>query len=209
MSKYDFLIETYRTERLKTLSVWSQVPDTRMQFRPEPRARTPLEHMVHQCVGEDAWMKSMLGIPVSLPPLPAQETRLEFMRQYAACSEERLGTLESKPAPWFEAMTQFFDVPRSRAWVLTRRFTHSAHHRGQLTVYLRLWGEALFSTYGPTADTGGLPKNGASVVYRYESVQDLLDAEGRGGRAPTLPGLGESPISERPSDPPKRNGHAW
>jgi hypothetical protein len=47
VSRYDFLVETYRTERLKTLSVWSQIPDDRMGFRPEPRARTPLEHMVH------------------------------------------------------------------------------------------------------------------------------------------------------------------
>jgi hypothetical protein len=43
MSRYDFLVESYRTERLKTLSVWSQIPDARMTFRPSPRARTPLE----------------------------------------------------------------------------------------------------------------------------------------------------------------------
>jgi hypothetical protein len=67
MSRYDFLTESYRTERLKTLGVWSQVPDARMTFRPEPRARTPHEHMVHQCVSEDTWMRSMLGIPVSQP----------------------------------------------------------------------------------------------------------------------------------------------
>ena len=30
--RYDFLVETYRTERLKTLGVWSQIPDARMQL---------------------------------------------------------------------------------------------------------------------------------------------------------------------------------
>src|SRR5690606_41801211 len=75
MSRYDFLVDTYRTERLKTLSVWSQVPDDRMAFRPEPRARTAHEHMVHQCVSEDGWMRTMLGITVSLPVLPTPETR--------------------------------------------------------------------------------------------------------------------------------------
>ena len=79
MSRYDFLIETYRTERLKTLSVWSQVPDARMTFRPEPRARTPHEHMVHQCVSEDTWMRTMLGIAASRPALPAEETRTAFL----------------------------------------------------------------------------------------------------------------------------------
>ncbi len=142
MMRYSFLIESYRTERLKTLSVWSQVPDDRMTYRPEPRARTPHEQMVHQCVSEDTWMRNMLGITVSLPALPATESRLQFLEHYGSVSGERLEQLQAKPDRWFEADTTFFDVVRTRAWVLTRRLTHTAHHRGQLTVYLRLWGQA-------------------------------------------------------------------
>ena len=88
--RYDFLLDTYRTERLKTLSVWSQVPDDRMTFRPEPRARTPHEQMVHQCVSEDAWMRTMLDIVASLPPLPTMEHRLGFLAHYAAASNGHL-----------------------------------------------------------------------------------------------------------------------
>ena len=198
MSRYDFLVESYRTERLKTLSVWSQVPDARMTFRPEPRARTPLEHMVHQCVSEDTWMRTMLGVIVSLPALPQQETRPAFLQHYAAASGERLARIESQPDAWFEAETAFFDVKRSKAWVLTRRLTHSAHHRGQLTVYLRLWGQALYSTYGPTADTGGLFQSKAPVIYRYASVDDLLEREASGGENPPLPGPGANSPTERP-----------
>ena len=198
MSRYDFLTESYRTERLKTLSVWSQVPDTRMTFRPEPRARTPHEHMVHQCVSEDAWMRNMLGIMLSRAALPADEGRLTFIEHYAAVSAERLAQLESKPDAWFEEETGFFDVRRSRAWVLTRRLTHSAHHRGQLTVYLRLWGQSLYSTYGPTADTGGLFQNQAQVVYRYASIDELIERERAGGDIPPLPGPGEKSPTERP-----------
>ena len=198
MSRYDFLVESYRTERLKTLSVWSQIPDARMTFRPEPRARTPLEHMVHQCVSEDTWMRTMLGVTVSLPALPQQETRPAFLQHYAAASGERLARIESQPDAWFEAETTFFDVNRSKAWVLTRRLTHSAHHRGQLTVYLRLWGQALYSTYGPTADTGGLFQNKAPVIYRYASVADLLEREASGGENPPLPGPGATSPTERP-----------
>lgn len=33
-------------------------------------------------------------------------------------------------------------------------FTHLAHHRGQLTVYLRLTGASVPSIYGPSADEG-------------------------------------------------------
>jgi uncharacterized damage-inducible protein DinB len=200
MARYDFLVDTYRTERLKTLSVWSQVPDARMRFRVEPRARSPLEHMVHQCMSEDAWMRSMLGITVTLPVLPAQEARLAFLEHYAAVSSERLASLASKPDDWFEESTKFFDTTRSRAWVLVRRIAHSAHHRGQLTTCLRAWGQALYSTYGPTADTGGLPKNGATVVYRYGTVEDLLAGETRGGITPPLPGTGQLPPTERASE---------
>ena len=198
MSRYDFLIETYRTERLKTLSIWSQVPDARSSFRPEPRARTPHEHMVHQCVSEDTWMRTMLGITVSGAALPPEDGKESFLEHYAVVSAERLAQLESKPDAWFEDETQFFDVRRSRAWVLTRRFTHSAHHRGQLTVYLRLWGQALYSTYGPTADTGGLFQNQAQVVYRYASIEDLIDRERHGGEWPPLPGPGAKSPTERP-----------
>jgi uncharacterized damage-inducible protein DinB len=198
MSRYDFLVESYRTERLKTLSVWSQIPDERMTFRPEPRARTPLEHMVHQCVSEDTWMRTMLGVTVSLPALPPLETRHAFLQHYATASGERLAHIEAQPDAWFETETTFFEVKRSKAWVFTRRLTHSAHHRGQLTVYLRLWGEALYSTYGPTADTGGLFQNKAPVIYRYVSVDDLLESEASGGENPPLPGPGANSPTERP-----------
>jgi len=196
MSRYDFLVDTYRTERIKTLSVWSQIPDDRMAFRPEPRARTPHEHMVHQCMSEDAWMTKMLGIASGLPVLPVEETKLIFLGHYATASAARLSALEAMDDAWFEGATQFFDTVRSRAWVLTRRLTHSAHHRGQLTMYLRLWGEALYSTYGPTADTGGLAANGATVIYRYGSVDELLEAERTGGRSPALRAAKAS-VSER------------
>jgi uncharacterized damage-inducible protein DinB len=196
--RYDFLVESYRTERLKTLSVWSQVPDGRMQDRPEPRARTPREHMVHQCVSEDGWMRGMLGIAVSRAALPSEESRAAFLEHYAAVSAERLAQLHAQPDAWFEAETRFFEVPRSRAWVLTRRLTHSAHHRGQLTAYLRLWGLALYSTYGPTADTGGLPVHRAPVIYRYQSIEELLREEASGGAGARLPGPGTNPPTERP-----------
>jgi uncharacterized damage-inducible protein DinB len=193
-----FLVETYETERLKTLSVWSQVRDDDMEFRAEPRARTPHEHMVHQCVSENAWMTNMLGIDAGLPALPPREDRVAFLDHYAAASAARLAFLGAAPQDWFGATVRFFDVERSRAWVLVRRFTHTAHHRGQLTTLLRLRGHALYSTYGPTADTGGLAQNGAPVVYRYAGADALLESEHAGGSFPALPGPGAKPPVERP-----------
>jgi uncharacterized damage-inducible protein DinB len=199
MHPYSFLVETYATERIKTLSVWSQFEEADLGFRPEPRARTPLEQMVHQCVSEDVWMQQMLGIDSGLPPLPAREERMGFLEHYAAASARRLERLGMEPPDWFARETRFFDVPRSRAWVLTRRIAHTAHHRGQLTTYLRLLGRALHSTYGPTADTGGLFQQGAPVIYRHDSVESLLAAERLGGFVPPpLPGPGPARPTERP-----------
>jgi uncharacterized damage-inducible protein DinB len=198
MSRYDFLCESYRTERLKTLGVWAQVPDERMDWRAESRARTPHEHMVHQCVSEDGWMRKMLGIDVSRGVLPEDESRLSFMEHYAAVSAERLAALEKEPDTWYEEEVDFFDVRRSRAWVLTRRLTHSAHHRGQLNAYIRLWGQPLYSTYGPTADTGGLPASGATVIYVAPTVEALLRTVADGSTTPPLPGPGDAAPTERP-----------
>ncbi len=198
MSTLSAFAESYDTERLKTLSVWSQFGDADLQFRPEPRARTPLEHMVHQCTSEGNWMRDMLGLDSGLPLLPPVESRLAFIETYAAASAARVALLARQPDAWFGETVRFFDADRSRAWVLIRRLTHSAHHRGQLTTYLRLLRRDLYSTYGPTADTGGLAARGATVVYRYPSVAEIIAGEQAGGRWPPLPGTGSAPVTERP-----------
>lgn len=197
MNRYDFLLDTYDTERLKTLTVWSQVSDADFEFRAEPRARTPREHMVHQCAGEDAWFRNLLGIDVGVPALPQEETRRAFLHAYAAASTARVERLQEKPEEWFAEGVRFFDVERSRAWVLTRRIAHSAHHRGQLSALLRLRGVSLWSVYGPTADTGGLPGNGARTLYRYPDLDSLLEAAAGGDGGAALPGPGEKSPTER------------
>ena len=157
--RYDFLVDTYDTERLKVLSVWSEFKDEDLPVRPsriDKRGRSVHEHMVHQCVSENTWFIKMLGIEVGAPPLPDTETRLSFIRRYAEDSTMRLHVLQSKEETWWEAETRFFDVARSRAWVMTRRIAHTSHHRGQLMALLRMLGRDLHSNYGPTADTGGL-----------------------------------------------------
>jgi uncharacterized damage-inducible protein DinB len=198
MNRYSFLTETYSTERQKILGVWAMFQNDEMSWRPAPRARSVHEQMVHQCVSEDYWMKNFLGIDLSVSPLPVPETRLEFMTKYAEASAQRLDRLNGMNESWFEDDVQFFDVVRSRAWVLMRRVAHSAHHRGQLTTYLRTLGHELYSTYGPTADTGGLFQNGARVIYQYPDIEALLNAESAGGHKPALPGSGDKPPTERP-----------
>ncbi|MFQ5689464.1 MAG: DinB family protein [Gemmatimonadota bacterium] len=201
--RYEFLVDTYATERLKVLSVWSMFEDDDLDRRPgagDPRSRSLREHMVHQCAGEDAWFRNMLGIDVEAPPLPSEESRLGFLRRYAEDSEKRRRALSEPSEDWWERPVAFFEVERNRAWVLTRRIAHTAHHRGQQTALLRQLGRPVWSTYGPTADTGGLPANGAAaILYPYADVAELLAGEAAGGRKTSLPGPGPLPLTERPS----------
>ena len=198
---YDFLVETYETERVKIISTWSEFRDEDIHRRPrdgDARGRSVQEHMVHQCVSEDLWFRNMLGIDVSAPPLPKTETRLGFMKRYAEDSEKRLAVLRTKDELWWPGETQFFDVPRSRAWVMTRRIAHSAHHRGQQTAMLRMFGYALHSNYGPTADTGGLMQNHAPTIYAYQDLASLFAGESSGGRKSSLPAPSDRAVTERP-----------
>lgn len=199
--RYDFLAETYETERIKVLSVWSEFRDEDLLVRPragDPRGRSVREHMIHQCVSENLWFLNMLGIDVSAPPLPASETRIEFIMRYAEDSQKRLDALKTRDEAWWESETKFFDVQRSRAWVTVRRIAHTAHHRGQQMAMLRMLGRDLHSNYGPTADTGGLMQNHAPTIYAYDGVEKLVAGELAGGAKRQLPGTGGKPLTERP-----------
>ena len=200
--RYDFLVESYATERIKVLSVWSEFRDEDLPVRPnqnDARGRSVHEQMVHQCVSEDAWFRNMLGIDVGAPPIPRREARIEFIRQYAQDSGKRLDVLQRTEERWWEEMTRFFDVERTRAWVMLRRLTHTSHHRGQQMAMLRMLRRDLHSNYGPTADTGGLMQSHAPTIYDYSSLQALLEGESHGGAAKTpLPGAAGRVVTERP-----------
>jgi uncharacterized damage-inducible protein DinB len=199
---YQFLVDTYETECIKVVSVWSEFSDRDLPVRPredDPRGRSVHEQMVHQCASEDRWFRDMLGIDVGAPPLPSPETRLGFIARYAEDSGRRLVALRRQQESWWEEATPFFDASRSRAWVMTRRLTHTSHHRGQLMAMLRMLGRDVHSTYGPTADTGGLPQNRAPTIYAYASLDALLEGESAGGAKAALPGAAGRPVTERPS----------
>jgi len=199
--EYQFLVDTYDTERIKTLSVWSMFTDDDLFIRPHPlnkKDRNPLEHMVHQCVSEDKWFCNMFGIDVDAPPLPEKETRFEFIKRYAEDTEKRFEILKTKDKAWWEEKVSFFDTSRSRTWIMLRRIAHTAHHRGEQTCILRILGKNVHSVYGPSADTGGLPQNNAKTIYAYPDIKSLIESESKGGSKARLPGPGDKPCTERP-----------
>jgi uncharacterized damage-inducible protein DinB len=195
--RYSFLVDTYETERLKVLGVWSMFRDEDLGARPhatDRRGRSVLEHMVHQCVSENLWFRDVLGLDVGARPLPEAETRGAFLREYARDSAKRLAVLRGRDDDWWEQVVPFFEVTRPRTWIMVRRIAHTAHHRGQQTALLRVIGRDLHSTYGPTADTGGLAARKAPTIYGYRDEAALL----AGASKTPLPGPGTEAPTERP-----------
>jgi uncharacterized damage-inducible protein DinB len=200
-SRYAFLVDTYATEILKVLSVWAMAADEDLDVRPrtgDRRGRTLREHMVHQCQSEHGWFAGMFGIVAPGDALPRETSRLAFVRHYAAAAEFRRVALAACDDAWWEAEVAFFETRRSRTWVMTRRIAHTAHHRGQQTALLRMFGRELHSTYGPTADPGGLAQDKPPVVYAYAGVAALLAGEAGGVAKAALPAPVARPVTERP-----------
>ena len=200
-SRYAFLVDTYATEILKVLSVWAMTEESSLDQRPadgDRRGRTLREHMVHQCQSENGWFVNMFGMVAPGDVLPEQKTKLGFLAHYAAVAEWRREQLGLRDDAWWEEQAQFFELQKPRNWIMTRRIAHTAHHRGQQTTMLRMFGSDLHSTYGPTADTGGLAKDKPPVIYPYPDVASLLAAEAEGGRKQPLPAAVDRPVTELP-----------
>jgi len=147
-------LETYASEINKTASVFAQFAAAGFSFRPHPRSMTVLEIFRHQLLSERRFFWEFLGSaePDSANLFPAEETPEAFGARLVELARPRLVYLAGKSDAWWLEPRPFFDVERPRIWIFWRRVLHSAHHRTQLTVYLRLLGKPVVSTYGPTAD---------------------------------------------------------
>jgi uncharacterized damage-inducible protein DinB len=151
---FQHLLNTYASETNKLVSVWLQFSDGDMSFRPHERSSTVSEIMKHQLLSERRFFGEFLGLPEPDPSeiLPQKQSPKSYADQLVALARPRLTYVADKNEAWWLEQRPFFDVMRERIWIFWRRLLHTAHHRTQLTVYLRLVGKPVPSTYGPTAD---------------------------------------------------------
>jgi len=147
-------LDTYASETNKTAAVFGQFAAADFPFRPHPRSSTTLEIFRHQILSERRFFGEFLGSPEPDPSslLPGAEAPEAFAVRLVELARPRLTYLAGQSDGWWMEPRPFFDVERQRIWIFWRRVLHSAHHRTQLTVYLRLLGKPVVSTYGPTAD---------------------------------------------------------
>ena len=146
-------MDTYESETNKTAFVWRRFDDGHLSYRPHESSSTVIEIMKHELLSQRRFFGEFLGFPE--PPaaevLPAN-TVGDFADRLIKLAEPRLQSLADQPESWWTETVPFFDVTRERAWIVLRRILHTAHHRTQLTVYLRLLGKPVPAIYGPSKD---------------------------------------------------------
>jgi uncharacterized damage-inducible protein DinB len=151
---HQHMVDTYAGETNKTASVWHKFTDADLLWKPHPRSSTVAEIMRHQLLSERRFFAEFLGSTEPPGPaiLPAEQTVKAFADRLVELARPRLAWLAAlNAAEWLE-QRNFFDVRRERIWIFWRRVLHTAHHRTQLTVYLRLLNRDVPPVYGPTAD---------------------------------------------------------
>ena len=148
------LLDTYASETNKVAAIWHAFTDADLTFRPQERASAVADILKHQVLSERRFFAEFLGAPE--PPatelLPATLSIGEVTTRYVHLARARLPTLATATESWWLEHVPFFDVQRERIWVFWRRVLHTAHHRTQLSAYLRLMNRQVPPTYGPTAD---------------------------------------------------------
>jgi uncharacterized damage-inducible protein DinB len=149
------LVDTYASETNKTAAVWSELRDGQLEFRPHPRSQSVGGILDHQLLSERRFFAEFIGL--SEPPVEAilpspSRTVVAYVGRLVDLARARLSPLAAGDEAFWLAEVPFFDVRRQRIWVFWRRVLHTAHHRAQVGLALRLLEDRVPPTYGPTAD---------------------------------------------------------
>jgi len=168
---FQHLLMTYVSECNKVVSIWREFHDADLDYKPHPRSSSVREILKHQLLSERRFFGEFLGTPEPAPALvlPAALTVETASARLVELAKERLAFFALQEEGWWMTVVPFFDAERQRIWIFWRRVLHTAHHRTQLTVYLRLMGRDVPSTYGPTAD----------VVWEGADPTNSVEAAGR------------------------------
>jgi len=154
LADYQVAIDTYVSEINKVASIWAGFTDADLDWRPHPRSSTVREILKHELLSERRFFREFLGAPEPPPDavLPPEFTVTACIQRLGQLARRRLPFLAGQEEAWWLERVRFFDVERERAWIFWRRILHTAHHRTQLAVYLRLLDRPVPAVYGPTAD---------------------------------------------------------
>ncbi len=154
------LLREFDEEMATTRRLLERVPSEQGAWKPHAKSFA-LGHLAQLVATMPGWLTQMLYQTkldlAAAPPYKLQTTE-SLLRQFDEAVAGARAAIEAvEPdqlaVPWSltHGATVLFTAPR--AAVVRQTINHLVHHRGQLTVYLRLLDVPLPSIYGPTADT--------------------------------------------------------
>lgn len=161
MSKTNDFLAEFKRESASTRKMLARVPMDKLAWRPHPKSNSleqlakhiaNLPNMLYQAIIADE--RNIVGIP-PLPPIESSEQLMAFFdtnyeKAVVAFDELSDDMMERK---WeLKAGDRVFISTTKEDAMRYMYFNHTYHHRGQLSVYLRLLDVPVPGMYGPTAD---------------------------------------------------------
>jgi len=153
-------------EMATTRRLLERVPSEQGEWKPHPRSFA-LGHLAQLVATMPGWLtKMLLDTKIDLAAgggysFESTDTLLEKFDRHVSEARQALNSVadEDFTVPWSLMMGEKVLMTQPRRDAVRQTINHLVHHRGQLTVYLRLLDVPIPSIYGPTADepwgTGG------------------------------------------------------
>ncbi len=162
MSIAEVLLGDFDAEAISTRRVLERIPDDKADWKPHEKSMSLGQLALHVATIPSYGLPILTEPPLDLAtakfPKHAFESSAKLIEVSAGLAGEIRTALanvsdEDLQSEW---SMRFGDhlVAKGTRQVLYRTmfFNHLIHHRGQLTVYLRLLGVAVPGIYGPSAD---------------------------------------------------------
>ena len=164
MKMTDFFLAQLEREAVGTRRALERVPEGQPEWKPHEKSM-PLSYLATLVATMPSWIAlAVTQDALDLKPPggggfrpPATDTNQKLLQAFeeaVAAARGALGktTDEHLATPWRLLVAGQTVMENPRHVVIADTFTHQAHHRGQLTVYLRLNGVPVPAIYGPSAD---------------------------------------------------------
>ena len=161
MSIAESLLPEFDQEMTSTRRMLERVPGDQAAWKPHPKSFS-LGHLAQLVARMPGWQTLTLkqkSLDLSSGPaysLEKTETLLAEFDRNVRDARAAISAAEDADfaEPWSLTHGGRVLMTMPRIGVVRQNFSHLAHHRGQLSVYLRLLDVPVPSVYGPTADEG-------------------------------------------------------
>ena len=157
------LIADFKTEAAKTTKVLAAVPAEHFAWKPHEKSMS-LGQLASHVAENPMWVGSMMTAELDF-----SEMEKDYKPFAATSTDDLVSTFEANATSYEQALEGQDDAHMISDWTMRKGemvmmtaprkdairdmiIHHAIHHRGQLTVYLRLLDQAVPGTYGPTAD---------------------------------------------------------